>query len=83
MTCASPAKRSRYNVAMDIAGRTAVVTGAGIGTGRAIALALAAEGAEVVVSDIDERGGNETVAMCEGRARFLPAISRPRMTSGA
>ena len=58
---------------MDIAGRTAVVTGAGIGTGRAIALALAAEGAEVVVSDIDERGGNETVAMCEGRARFLPA----------
>jgi NAD(P)-dependent dehydrogenase (short-subunit alcohol dehydrogenase family) len=58
---------------MNIAGRSAVVTGAGIGTGRAIALALAGEGAEVVVSDIDERGGNETVAMCEGRARFVPA----------
>ena len=32
---------SRYNVAMDIARRTAVVTGAAIGTGRAITLALA------------------------------------------
>lgn len=58
---------------MEIAGRTAVVTGAGIGTGRAIALALAAEGADVVVSDVDARGGNDTVAMCGGRARFVPA----------
>jgi NAD(P)-dependent dehydrogenase (short-subunit alcohol dehydrogenase family) len=58
---------------MDIAGRTAVVTGAGIGTGRAIALALSSEGADVVVSDVDERGGNETAAMCHGRARFLRA----------
>jgi NAD(P)-dependent dehydrogenase (short-subunit alcohol dehydrogenase family) len=55
---------------MDIAGRTAVVTGAGIGTGRAIALGLAAEGADVVASDVDEIGGSETVSMCEGRARF-------------
>ena len=58
---------------MDIAGRTAVVTGAGIGTGRAIALALAAEGADVVASDVERTGGNETVAMCDGRARFLQA----------
>ena len=58
---------------MEIAGRTALVTGAGIGTGRAIALALAAEGADVVVSDVDEVGGNETVAMCAGSARFVPA----------
>ena len=58
---------------MDIAGRTALVTGAGIGTGRAITLALAAEGAEVVVSDVDEAGGNETVAMCAGDARFVKA----------
>jgi len=58
---------------MEIAGRTALVTGAGIGTGRAIALALAAEGAEVVASDVDATGGNETVAMCEGSARFVKA----------
>jgi NAD(P)-dependent dehydrogenase (short-subunit alcohol dehydrogenase family) len=58
---------------MEIAGRTALVTGAGIGTGRAITLALAAAGADVVASDLDERGGNETVAMCEGSARFVKA----------
>jgi NAD(P)-dependent dehydrogenase (short-subunit alcohol dehydrogenase family) len=58
---------------MDVAGRTALVTGAGIGTGRAIALALAAEGADVVASDVDEAGGHETVAMCEGHARFVKA----------
>jgi NAD(P)-dependent dehydrogenase (short-subunit alcohol dehydrogenase family) len=58
---------------MDIAGRTALVTGAGIGTGRAIALALAAEGAVVVASDVDETGGTETVAMGEGSARFVKA----------
>jgi NAD(P)-dependent dehydrogenase (short-subunit alcohol dehydrogenase family) len=62
-----------YNVGMEIAGRTALVTGAGIGTGRAIALALAAEGADVVASDVDEAGGHETVAMCEGNARFVKA----------
>jgi NAD(P)-dependent dehydrogenase (short-subunit alcohol dehydrogenase family) len=58
---------------MEIAGRTALVTGAGIGTGRAITLALAAEGADVVASDVDEAGGNGTVAMCEGNARFVKA----------
>ena len=58
---------------MEIAGRTALVTGAGIGTGRAIALALAAEGADVIASDVDETGGHETVAMCGGHARFVKA----------
>lgn len=38
----------------DIEGKTAVVTGAGGGIGRAIALSLAAEGANVVVCDIEE-----------------------------
>ena len=58
---------------MDIAGRIAVVTGAGIGTGRAIAVALAAAGADVVASDVDEDGGRRTVALCDGRARFVRA----------
>ena len=52
---------------MEIAGRTALVTGAGIGTGRAIALALAAAGARVVASDVDEEGGRETAARAGGR----------------
>jgi NAD(P)-dependent dehydrogenase (short-subunit alcohol dehydrogenase family) len=58
---------------MDIAGRTALVTGGGIGTGRAIALALAAAGADVVVSDVDAQGGERTAAECGDRARFVRA----------
>ncbi|WP_348606742.1 SDR family NAD(P)-dependent oxidoreductase [Halobaculum rarum] len=40
---------------------TALVTGAGSGIGRASACRFAEEGANVVVADIDEEGGRETV----------------------
>ncbi|MFC8304292.1 SDR family NAD(P)-dependent oxidoreductase [Specibacter sp. NPDC057265] len=43
--------------------KTAVVTAAGAGIGRAIALRLASEGAAVVVSDINDAAGAETVAL--------------------
>lgn len=58
--------------------KVAIVTGAGSGIGRAVALAYAAEGAAVVVADIDETGGKETVAMItkqSGRATFVKADS--------
>jgi NAD(P)-dependent dehydrogenase (short-subunit alcohol dehydrogenase family) len=48
---------------MEIAGKVAVVTGAGSGIGRATALRLAREGARVVVADIEDHAGHETVGL--------------------
>ncbi len=41
-------------------GKVAIVTGAGRGIGRAIAQRLSAEGAKIVVADIDETAGEDT-----------------------
>ena len=42
-------------------GKTALITGAGMGIGREAALLFAREGARIVVGDLDERAGRETV----------------------
>ncbi|MFG1813370.1 SDR family NAD(P)-dependent oxidoreductase [Kribbella sp. NPDC049174] len=56
---------------MRIDGKLAVVTGAAVGIGRAIAQRLAAEGAEVVVADIDASGGMQTCDSIGAKARFV------------
>lgn len=56
--------------------KVALVTGTGSGIEKAIALIYAKEGAKVVVSDIDEKGGNQTVAEIKakgGEAFFIKA----------
>lgn len=57
-------------------GKIAMVTGAGSGIGRATALAFSREGATVVVADIVEAGGLQTVDMIKGKggkATFVKA----------
>jgi NAD(P)-dependent dehydrogenase (short-subunit alcohol dehydrogenase family) len=44
-----------------VTGKTAVVTGSALGIGRAIALLLAGEGAQVAVTDIQDDEGNDTL----------------------
>jgi NAD(P)-dependent dehydrogenase (short-subunit alcohol dehydrogenase family) len=61
---------------VEIDGKVAVVTGGARETGRAIALRLAAEGAIVVIADIDPDHGRATVRDIEtagGRTAFVPA----------
>ena len=59
-----------------MSGKVALVTGAGMGIGRASALAFAREGAKVVVADILSVAGKETVSLIKktgGEAIFVKA----------
>jgi meso-butanediol dehydrogenase / (S,S)-butanediol dehydrogenase / diacetyl reductase len=61
---------------LKLEGKTCIVTGGASGIGRASAVALAAEGAKVTVSDVNADGGEETVAAIRrdgGEAIFVRA----------
>lgn len=67
---------------MLLSGKVAIVTGAGQGIGRACAIRLAAEGARVVVADINEKTSAETVttiAEAGGAARLVIANVAQRL----
>jgi NAD(P)-dependent dehydrogenase (short-subunit alcohol dehydrogenase family) len=60
-------------------GKVALVTGAGRGLGRVTASAFAREGARVIVADIDEPSGQETLSLLRaagGEGRFVPCDVR-------
>jgi NAD(P)-dependent dehydrogenase (short-subunit alcohol dehydrogenase family) len=62
-------------------GKVAIVTGSAMGIGRASAALLAREGARVVLADVDEERGKETLSLIEedgGEALFVKTdVSKP------
>lgn len=64
---------------MRLEGKVALITGAGSGIGRESALLFAREGACVIVADVNDAGGHETVREVEakgGRAAYVHADVR-------
>ena len=62
-------------VSQRLSGKSAIITGAASGIGRAAALAFARDGARVIVADVSEDGGRQTVEIIRdkgtNRGRFL------------
>ena len=68
----------------DLSGRIAVVTGAGSGLGRSIAVGLAGAGAVVALADVDEPASQETAALIAAQTSGAAAMAlRCNVTSEA
>jgi len=65
-------------LASDLAGKRAVVTGAGAGIGRAIAVALARHGVRVVVADLDREAAGRVASELGPNARAVAIDVRDR-----
>ena len=66
-----------------LANKVALITGAGSGLGRQMALTFAAEGAAVVVNDVDTDAGQRTVEEIGGEAQFVAGdVSDDAATAG-
>jgi len=60
---------------MKLKNKIAIVTGAGAGMGRSVAIRFAKEGAKVIIGEINNQQGNETLSLVEktgGEAIFIP-----------
>ena len=62
---------------MRLKDKVAIVTGSGAGIGRAIAPTFGREGASVVVADLNEGAGRETLAAIVGAVREPPVCAPP------
>jgi NAD(P)-dependent dehydrogenase (short-subunit alcohol dehydrogenase family) len=51
--------------------KVVIVTGGGSGIGQATAILYAQKGAKVIVSDIDKKGGEETVALYQEKLEAM------------
>jgi len=60
---------------MRLKDKVAIITGAGSGIGAATAVAMAAEGARVVVADVNEAGAKTTVQKIEGAGGHAVAMT--------
>lgn len=59
-----------------LAGKRCIITGGASGIGRAVAEAFVAEGARVVIGDIDPKGGADTAAALGSAGHFVPLDSQ-------
>lgn len=70
-------------VPYDLTGKVAVVTGAGAGLGRAAALALAADGADVVVNDLNDSDVVDHIEALGSKATLVRGDVADRSTADA
>src|SRR5512133_2635353 len=67
----------KYNISVDLSGRTALITGAGSGIGLAIASVLARSEAKVLINDIVPERAVEAALSLPGAEAFPGDIANP------